>query len=116
MEPSAALVVATLVAQASNEPTLLLGMREHDAALAGRELLVRIEAEDTGRAVRADRAALVLGSERLRRVLDQHQCMPLADRPQLVELAGIAEHIDRHESFRPRRDGRLDRRRIELQR
>src|SRR5436190_2238772 len=47
----------------------------------------------------ADRCALVLGPQRLRGVLDQREPVPLAQRPQLVELAGIAEHVDRADAL-----------------
>src|SRR5207248_2004310 len=81
-----------------------------------RDLLVRIEAEDGRRPVPAERRALVLGSDRLRRVLDQDQPASLAERAQLVELAGVAEHVDRDDGLRPLRDRRLDGGRVEVQR
>src|SRR6478672_8057317 len=93
MEPGASLVLPPLVAEAADELPLLLRVREDDPALAGRQLLVRVEAEHAGRTLRPDRPALVLRAEGLGCVLDQREAVPLADRPDLVELAGIAEHV-----------------------
>ena len=59
LEP-AALVAAALVAQRPQQAPLLLRVRRDHPALAGRDLLVRVEREDRGRAVRAERPALVL--------------------------------------------------------
>ena len=116
VEPGAAAVVAALVAHALHQLPLLLGMREDDPALAGRELLVRVEAEHARNAVRADRMALVLGAQGLGGILDQHQPVPVADRPDLVELARVAEHVDCHDRLRALGDRRLERGRIEVQR
>ena len=60
-------------------------------------------------AVRAERRALVPRAERLARVLDQGESVPLAEREQLVELAGVAEDVDRDDRLRARRDRGLDR-------
>ena len=116
VEPGALAVGAALVPEADEQLPLLLGMRRDDAAFAGRHLLVRVEAEHRRRAVGTDRAALVLGAERLGRVLDQRQAVPFADRAQLVELARVAEHVDGHDRLRPRGDRRVDRGRVEVQR
>ena len=67
-------------------------------------------------AVRAERPALVARAERLARVLDEREPVPVADRAQLVELARIAVDVDRDDRLRPRRDRRLDRRRVEVER
>ena len=75
VEPATA-VGATLVAEADELPPRLLGVRRHDPAFAGRDLLVRVEGEDRVDAVRADAAALVLGAERLAGVLDQREAVP----------------------------------------
>ncbi len=72
LEP-AAVVAATLVAQRPQQPPLLLRVRRDHPALAGRDLLVRIEREHGARPVRADRRALVLGAERLARVLHERE-------------------------------------------
>ena len=64
----------------------------------------------------ADRRALVLGAQRLARVVDQPQPVPLGDRAQLVELAGVAEHVDDDDPLRALGDRRLDRSRVEIER
>ncbi len=115
VEPAAA-VGAALVAQADERAPGLLVVRRHDPALAGRHLLVRIEGEDGVDAVRADGAALVLGAERLARVLDQDEAVLLGERAERVELARVAEDVDGDDPLRPRRDRRLDRGRIEVHR
>src|SRR5207247_9310904 len=56
-----------LVAQRDEQLVLLLVVGRDAAPLARRDLLVRVEGEDRGMAVRADRAALVLRAERLAR-------------------------------------------------
>ena len=62
------------------------------------------------------RRALVLRPERLARILDEHEVVPLAELPQLVELARIAEDVDRDDRPRAVRDRSLDRGRVEIQR
>ncbi len=64
----------------------------------------------------ADRPPLVLGAQSLAGVVDQPEPVPLGNRAQLVELAGIAEHVDRDDALRPFRDRGLDRGGIEVQR
>ena len=64
VEP-AAFVAAALIAQRAQREPLLFRVGVDDAALAGRDLLVRIEREHARPALRADRRALVLGAERL---------------------------------------------------
>ena len=97
LEPARRLEPA-LVAQ-RDEQLVLLGRAGRDrAALAGRHLLVRVEGPDRRMAVRAERPALVLGAERLARVLDEREPVPLADREQLVELARVAEDVDARRS------------------
>src|SRR5439155_676260 len=84
MEPTR-VVGAALVAEADEQFALLLGVRRHHSALAGGQLLVRIEAERPRRPVRPDRRALVLGAERLTGIVDQPEPVPLGDRQQLLE-------------------------------
>ena len=93
VEPAAA-VGAALVAEADEGAPGLLVVRRHDPALAGRHLLVRVEGEDGVDAVRADDPALVLGAERLARVLDQDEAVPLGELAERVELARVAEDVD----------------------
>ena len=110
LEPAAA-VEPALVAK-RDEQLVLLGRPGRDrAALARRDLLVRVEGPGREMAVRAERLALVPGAERLARVLDEREPVPVADRAQLVELARVAEDVDGDDGLRPRRDRGLDRRR-----
>src|SRR5204863_8948052 len=78
LEPAAA-VGAPLVAEALQQPPLRLVMGRDDSALPCRHLLVRIEREDGGRAVRANRRAAVVGAERLACVLDQREAVAFAE-------------------------------------
>src|SRR5262245_178307 len=109
-------VRAALVAEDHDLLALLFRMRRDHPTLAGRQLLVRIEAERARGPVRADRRALVLRPERLTGVVDQPEPVPLRDRAQLVELARVAEHVDDDDPLCALRDRRLDRIRIEVQR
>ena len=107
LEPGA-VVAAALVAQALEQAPVLLGVGDDDAALAGGHLLVRIEGEDRRHAVTAYRLALVLGAERLAGVVDQRQPVLVGDLLDRLELAGIAEDVDRQDRLRPGRDRRFD--------
>src|SRR5204862_4710682 len=107
---------APLVAQRDEQLVLLARSGDDGAALAGRDLLVRVERERRRVAVRAERAALVARAERLAGILDERQFVAVADRAQLVELAGIAEDVDRDDRARARRDRRLDRCGVEVER
>ena len=115
LEPAAA-VGAALVPQRFQQPPLLLGVRRDHPALARRHLLVRIEREDGRGAMRAESRAAVVGSERLARILDQRETVPRGELAQRVELARIAEDVDRDDRLRPLRDRRLHGRGIEVQR
>ena len=95
---------------------LLLRVRGHHPALARGDLLVRVEGENRRGALRAHRLALVPGAERLARVLDQREAMPVADRAQLVELARVPVDVDGDDGLRSLGDGGLDRGRVEVQR
>ena len=89
-----------------------VGRRDH-AALAGRQLLVGIEAEHRRMAAAADRRAVgVDGAERLAGVLDDRQPEALEGR----QIGGVAEDVDRQQRRRARRDRRRGRGRIEVQR
>ena len=66
--------------------------------------------------MRADRPPLVLRSQRLARVVDQPEPVPVGDRAQLIELARVAEHVDDDDALRPLGDRGLDRGGIEVQR
>ena len=115
LQPSA-VVGAALVPEALQQPPILLVVRGHDAALAGRDLLVRVEGEDGGRAVGADAGSPILRAERLTGVLDQGQPVPLAELAQRLELARVAEDVDRDDRAGPRRDRGFHRGRVEIER
>ena len=105
-----------LVAQRDEQLVLCLVARRHGAAFARRHLLVRIERPDGRMAVRAERLALVLRTERLAAVLDHRDAVLLAEWEQLVVLRRVAEDVDGDDRLRPRRDRGLDRGRIEVER
>ena len=63
----------------------------------------------------ADRPPAVLGAERLARVLDDRQTVPLGDCLELRELRRVAEDVHGQDRFRPRRDRGLDGGRIEVE-
>ena len=65
-------------------------------------------------AVRAERRALVSRAERLAGVLDEREAVPFAELDQRVELARVAEDVDRDDRLRPLGDRRLDRGRVEV--
>ena len=64
--------------------------------------------------MRAEAGATVLGAERLARVLDQNEAVPVAELAERVELARVAEDVDGDDALRPGRERGLDRRGIEL--
>src|SRR5439155_6234031 len=49
-------------------------------------------------------------------VLDERETVAVADRPQLVQLARVAEDVDGHDRLRSLRDGCLSGARVEVQR
>jgi hypothetical protein len=84
---------------------------EH-AALAGGQLLVRVEAERGGMAAAADRDPVgVDGAERLARVLDDRQPVPL----ERGYVRRIAEDVHRQQGFRAGGDGGGGGLRIEIE-
>ena len=89
-----------LVAQRDEQLVLLRRPGRHRPALAGRDLLVRVEREDRRVAVRAERTALVERPERLARILNERQTVLVTDRPQLVDLARIPVDVDRDDRLR----------------
>ena len=107
VEPAAA-VGAALVAQAHKLAPRVLRVRRDDAALSRGHLLVRVEGEDRIDALRAEPAALVLRAERLAGVLDQDEVVLLGQRPERIELAGVAEDVHGDDALRPLGDRRLD--------
>ncbi len=115
LEP-AALVATALVAQRAEQAPFLFGMRGHHPAFARRDLLVRIEREDGAWSLRSERSPLVPRAECLARVVDEREPVPVGDRAQLVELAGVPVDVDGDDRLRPRRHRRLDRRRVDVER
>ena len=115
LEPAAA-VGATLVAKALEQAPLVLGVGRDDAALAGRDLLVRIEGEHRGGTVGANGRAAIAGAERFAGVLDERQPVPLGERAQRLELTRVAEDVDGDDRLRPRRDRRVDGCGVEVER
>src|SRR5262249_5814190 len=104
------------VAQRDEQLGLLGRAGEDGSALAGRDLLVRVERQRRWVPVRAERAPFVARTERLAGVFDEREPVPVADRPQLVELTGIPEDVDGHDRARPRPHRGLDGGRIEVER
>ncbi len=115
LEP-AARVGATLVPEAAQKPPLFLGMGRDHAPFSRRHLLVRIEGEDSRWPVRAEHVPAITRSQRLACVLDEREPVPVADRAQLGELAGVAVDVDGDDGSRPLRHRSGDGRRIEVQR
>ena len=115
LEPARRLEAA-LVAQRDQQLVLVLRPGRDRPALAGRHLLVRVEGPDRRMAVRAERPPFVARPQSLARVLDERQAVLVADRAQLVELAWVAEDVDRDDRLRALGDRRLDGRRIEVER
>src|SRR5207249_1926951 len=74
------------------------------------------EGEGREMAVRAERAALVLGAEGFTSVLDERKSMSLGQLPQRIELARIAEDVDSEDRAGAVSDGGLRRSRVEVQR
>ena len=115
LEPTAVVAASLITERPQCEPLLLRVRRDHPA-FAGRDLLVRVEREHGARPVRADRRAFVRSAERFTGVLDEREPVLARDRAQLVELARIAEDVDRDDRLRPRGHCGLDRGRIHVQR
>ena len=115
LEPAAG-IGASLVAEAAEEPPLLLGVGRDHPPLTGRHLLVRVEGEDGRRAVRAHERATVDRAECLAGVLDQRQAVAVADPPKLFELARVAVDVDRDDRLRSLGHGSFDERRVEVHR
>ena len=110
------LVLAALpeVAEHANRRVELLVVRGHGAGVAVRaEILARIEAEGGDVGERAATPPAVLGSVRLRRILDEPQAVALADSADRIRIARVTEEIDADDRLRSRRDG--GRREIDVQ-
>ena len=84
---------------------VVVGRRE--AALAGHEVLRRVQAEHR-RAEAPGAPAVVRGAVRLCGVLDDGEPVAVGDRHDRVHVGHEAVQVDRHDRLRPRRDGGLD--------
>ncbi len=89
--------VAALIAHGLAESGDLVVVGDDHAALAGGDLLVGIEAEDTRVAEAAGHAALVICAERFAGVLDHTQLVLSGDCADAIEVGGLSEHVDRNE-------------------
>jgi hypothetical protein len=86
--------------QVSDAPGQVVVVRRDDPALACRNRLRRIQREAGRPREAADLAAAVLALGRMRGVLDDRQ----AERPQRVEIDGLAVQVDGQDCLCPRRD------------
>src|SRR6185503_6811573 len=98
------------------EPALDVRIADDDgAALAGGDVLDRVEAEHDGVAgAGADQAAAVRRAQRVAGVLDDAQAAAARELGQLVHVGRHAGEVDRYDRARARRDQRLDRRRRQV--
>ncbi len=94
----------------------LVGARDH-AALAHAQLLLGEEAESAELADRADLAPAVVHAraDRLGAVLDQHEPVLVAQRPQRGHVGRIAAEVHRHDRARARGDAARDVRRVDVE-
>ena len=86
------------------------------ASLARRDLLVRVEGEDRGVAVRADAPPLRERADGLGGILDHGEPVACGDLVDAIDLAGVAEDVHRQDRARPRRDRGLDRGGVDVER
>src|SRR5258708_6436883 len=91
-------------------------VRDDDAAFTGRDLLVRIEAEDTRISERAHLAALVFRAERFASVFDHEEPMAVGDLLDLGERRGTAKGMHHDDGARAGCNCLLDPGGIEIQR
>src|SRR5262245_56939848 len=84
-------------------------VRRHHAALAGRDRLDGVEAEDGGGGAAADGATTIPRAERVGRVLDQRDAAAGGDRLQGVQVERLTREVDGQDRARARRDRALDR-------
>src|SRR5262249_5039589 len=88
-------IAADAVEAEKAEPVRGRGVvRRHHAALAGRDRLDRVKAEDGGGAAAADRATAIPRAERMRRVLDQGDTAIGSDRLQRVQVERLTREVD----------------------
>jgi len=105
-----------LVVHGEAAPIEILVVGDDHPAVATGDRLELVEAEDPDLADAAHAAATVAGPEGLGAVLDQGDAMAVGNGPQLGQPRRVAQHVDRHDRPRPRRDARLHVDRVEVER
>ena len=80
----------------------VIAVGRDDSALAGGDVLRRVEREARGSRQCADLAPAVLALDRVRGVLDDRQ----PERPQRVEIGGLPCEVHGQDGLRPRADER----------
>ena len=92
--------VAALVAQRAEQLRPVLATGDDHPALAGGDLLVRIEGEHRGIAQRASLPILISGADGFAGVLDHRQAMPVGSGEERVHIGGLAESMDGEKGLR----------------
>jgi hypothetical protein len=108
-EPANALVV-----EGERPPVGLFVVGDHDAAVAGGDGLIDVEAEASCRSDGTHRLAPVGRSRRLAAVLDQQQPVRVRDCFQLFQARGVAEHVHSENGLRARSDLTFDVARVKV--
>ena len=109
-------VGAPLVGQALQQPVQVVVVGEDHPALGGGELLVGVEAVHRRVAEGAELPAVVVTVDGLAGVLHDPQAVAPRDVHQRGDLCRIAKDVDDEDGLGARRDGRLHRRRIHVER
>ena len=79
----------------------IVAIGDHDAAFAGGDDLVELQAEGAGVTERAEPAAAERRAGRLADVLDQHEAVAFRDRRQRSHVGRRAAHVHRDDGARP---------------
>ena len=88
-------------------------LTDHRSGVAkGAEIFAGIETERRGIADRSDALSAPASAVRLGCVFDHFQIVLARDLHDRVHVARLAVKVDRDDGFRPRRDRRLDERRV----
>ncbi len=118
VEAEHVVVIAPLHAVATDHAAALgehIRICSDHPAFAGHHVLGGVKAETAG-AKTAHPAAAVRRADRLRRVLDHRQAVPLRSGQDGVHIAGITVEMHRHDGFSSRSDGRRDELRVDVER
>src|SRR5258707_6046114 len=107
LKPIVALIAA-LVTKSPDAPGKRLIARNHDPALAGSDLLVRVEGEDAGVSHGTNSMAAVLCTDGLTGILNHQQAMSFGDSENGRHLCRNPERMNRKNSPRPVRDRLFD--------